>query len=122
MYGLEFHKADNALICGSAEFEVRRRNDAPHYYKIISGPHGMRLGFSPFWPSPDDPDAWVVVNGNATDADIEAVLPKGFGLDWTFQQFMLALIFYAEGHRRGYAQGSWDRQKAERRKRTSDGN
>ena len=102
MYGIEFYTADNALICGSAEFEVRRsRGDS--YYRVIFGPDGMSLDERAMTES-----GWKRIKEHATEADIEAVLPQGdFGLKWTFGQFMLALTFYGEGHKRGYAQGEW---------------
>jgi hypothetical protein len=110
MYGLEFHKDDNALICGSAEFEVRKHG-RHHYHKIAFGPQGMRLYYSPFYPEPDD---WVVVKDQAEAEDIESILPTDFGLQWTFSQFMLALTFYREGHKRGYTQGEWKGRESER--------
>lgn len=111
MYGLEFHKADNALICGSAEFEVRKGDGGYGYYRVNFGPNGMRLEK----PAHTE-DGWETINDCAENDDIVAILPKrsDFGLDWTFPQFMLALTFYGEGHKRGYAQGVWKGQELER--------
>ena len=110
MYGLEFHKADNALICGSAEFEVRKRNrhdDA--YYRVTFGPSGMSIDKL-------NGERWETINAKAEPEDVEAILPKksDYGMDWTFSQFMLALTFYGEGHKVGYAQGEWKGRELER--------
>lgn len=111
MYGLEFHKADNMLICGGAEFEVRKYDGNDKYYRISFGPQGMRL------EKPAHTEGgWETINDHAEAEDIEAILPKksDFGLDWTFSQFMLALTFYGEGRKRGYLQGEWKGREFER--------
>ena len=115
MYGVEFHKADNAMICGSAEFEVRKvgsqgRSESG-YYKIVFGPNGTWLSK----PSQTE-DGWTTITEKAEAPDIEAILPNrsDFGMDWTFGQFMLALTFYGEGHKRGYIQGEWKGRELER--------
>ena len=110
MYGLEFHAANNALICGSAEFEVHKNYRYDYaYYRLIFGPDGMSL-------DKRGTKGWERIHDRAENADIEAILPKksDFGLDWTFSQFMLALTFYGEGHKRGYDQGEWKGRELER--------
>ena len=110
MYGLEFSTADNALICGSAEFIVRKRTGNDQCYRVFFGPNGMILDKAAHTES-----GWETINDRAENADIEAILPKrgDFGMDWTFSQFMLALTFYGEGHKRGYAQGEWKGREVE---------
>jgi len=110
MYGLEFREASNALICGSAEFEVRKR-DSTHYYRVIFGPDGMSIDrpIQNIRTADAYDDGWERIKEHATNADIEAILPKraDFGMNWTFSQFMLALTFFGEGHKLGYTQGEW---------------
>ena len=116
MYGLEFRESSNELLGGSAEFEVRTVDSQGrqqfHHYKIVFGPDGMWL----YKPAQNGKDVWEPIIAAVEDADIEAILPKrsDFGMDWTFQQFMLALTFYGEGHNRGYIQGEMKGQEIER--------
>ena len=54
---------------------------------------------------------WKTVKHHAKNADLEAILPKAidFGHDWTAADFMLAMTFFGEGHKRGYAKGQYNR-------------
>ena len=120
MYGIEFRKADNALICGSFEFECRTIGDKYERYEQKSKYYRLRL-------HPDigmaldekNSSGWVCVLEYAKDEQINALLPKrkDFGKDWTVQDLIFAGTFYGEGHKHGYEAGRWDEIQRDRKRR-----
>jgi hypothetical protein len=112
MWGLEFR--EDSLICGTAEFEVRKRTkdgrDESTLYRLAFGPHGTWID------QMDIKGKWVRINDNASTEDIEALLPKrsDFGFDWTHGDFILALTFYGEGFKRGDSHGRYKEQERAR--------
>ena len=83
-----------------AEFEVRKRNERYCYYRVRFHPDiGMVIERS----SRQSDDEWETVKKGAKPEDLEALLPKksDFGKDWTYVDFILAMTFWAEGHKRG---------------------
>ena len=110
MWGVQFKEAGNALICGSAEFEVRRIKErtgrqTSKVYRVLFGPHeGMSIQRA-------GPEGWETIKRRAEAADLEAILPQGdFMHRWTYGDFMIALTFFGEGHKIGYAQGQYDQR------------
>ena len=112
MWGVDFRNASNCLICATAEFTTQRRDDwRDHYtrYRTGMGPHGTWLDRQ------DSKGEWERINDRAEPADFEAILPQGdFGKVWTYSDFLLALTFFDEGYKRGYARGEWAAQEQTR--------
>ena len=108
MWGVDFRNASNCLICASAEFVTQHRGDQHNRYiryRTGMGPHGTWLDRQ------NSKGEWERINNCAEPADFEAILPQGdFGKVWTYGDFLLALTFFDEGHKRGYAKGEWDTQ------------
>ena len=104
MWGVEFRgETSNALICATAEFEVRKRGRRGSLYRVRQGPHGMFI-------DQNRTGVWLSVKENATGDDVVAILPtaEDYGHDWTYSDFMIALTFYGEGRKRGYQAGTRD--------------
>jgi len=101
MYGIEFRKADNALICGSCEFEARYANKPYRFFRVRFHPDiGMAVDESLA-------KGWETILERATDEDLEKLLPKrqDFGVDWTTSKLMFAMTFYGEGYKIGHYHG-----------------
>ena len=116
MWGVEFHKAKNSMICGYAEFEVRSRDKSGRQqtkqYRVRFGPHdGMTIDV------PDGNDGWKALKERAEPEDLEAILPQGdFLHNWTYSDFMIAFTFWGDGQDTGYQRGRWDGMREARRK------
>ena len=110
MWGVEFKEASNAMICGSATFEVRKLNgqhrQVSKIYRVLFGPHeGMTIQHKV-------EGEWQPLKRRAEPEDLEAILPQGdFMHKWTYGDFMIAMTFFDQGHRMGYNQCRWDVQK-----------
>lgn len=105
MWGIQFVRANNSLICASADFETRTRDDRGNTlyrnYRVVFGPHNGLTIFTLC-----DGEA-AVLKERAGDGDLEAILPQGdFGHRWTHSDFMIALTFFDEGYSRGYSDGA----------------
>jgi len=115
MWGLEFREATNSLICGTAEFEVRKRGthgrDEGCFYRLAFGPSGT-------WVDRMEAGEWRRIFDDASTEDIEGLLPKraDFGCDWTWSLFITALTFYGEGFKRGESRGQYNEQERTRRR------
>jgi len=109
MWGVEFQEASNAMICGSATFEVRKLNEqhrqVSKIYQVLFGPHnGMTIQHKV-------DGKWHTFLRRAEPEDLEAILPQGdFMHKWTYSDFMIAMTFFGQGHGKGYNQGCRDTQ------------
>jgi len=109
MWGIEFRgDTGNSLICAIAEFEVRARERGKGgYYRVRWHPDiGMAIDKT-------CEGGWETFKERAEPEDVEAILPNksDYGHDWTYRDFMLAMTFWGEGHKRGYAKGEWAARK-----------
>jgi hypothetical protein len=107
MWGVEFRKANNGLICGSCEFECRAINkqgrQVSTIYRVSFGPHdGITI-------QKRANDGWELVRARAEAKDLEAILPNlsDFMHQWTYRDFMIAMTFFGEGYNRGYNEATW---------------
>ena len=119
MYGIEFRKADNALICGSFEFECRTIGNEQTRYRTQYNLY--RLRFHPDIGMALDENKsgeWECIINYATNEQVERLLPKrkDFGKDWTVQDLIFAGTFYGEGHKHGYEAGRWDEIQRDRKR------
>lgn len=111
MYGIEFIEAQNALICGGADFilSYRDREKRAERYKLWIHPDfGMKLQ-----RRKHEDHSWEEVsrgrNGEVISY-LQNVFPKksDFDLDWDWAKFMLALTFFDIGFSGGYDKGARD--------------
>ena len=106
MWGIEFQEANNSLICAGATFEVRHREerrDTSIMYCIGMHPGGTWIDRQDYKTG-----EWERIAYRAEPEDIEAILTSDFGFDWTYSDFMIALTFWGEGHKRGYNQRRYE--------------
>jgi len=88
MYGVQFHDSYNNLIVMGADFSVTDKIKSERY-KFGAGPDRI-------WLKKQKGNTWEEIPIK-DEQDIVKILPEKF--NWTWDKFLTALTYFAEGHK-----------------------